>query len=454
MMDVILALGLLFTTASQLRLPGVPVGPGELGLLVWIAATGGRLLLSGTRLRQRALSDLFLFWTIFALALSVGMMTAMATGEEFDLGLMMHDVAAYALVAVASCLCATPLVRLRRVCWILVISGAVSLSLQFAHGMGSISVPGVDPWFWERFRGWSENPNQLAVVCLIVALLAWYQADTAASFAARIAALLALIPAIVVGRMSQSDTFTAALVAAVPGWFVVKVIAWTRAERHKSSLHASLGRLALLALPLLLLSVAPVVLSEAEDIKRFAMGFAKNGGVEAADEANLRITLWHQAFERGLESAMLGLGPGPHLEIPEEIVAGRVNTVQPANTSHPTQNGTANFEAHNTLLDVFTQGGLLAVASLAWLLLRALWCAWRARSAGLVSLLVGVVIFLTTGNIVRHPIVWFAVVLCLTAPAAARALSPGASAATFTPMPPPPRERRSVPAPAPTQRRR
>ena len=416
MMDLILALGLLFTTASQLRLTSVPVGPGELVLLVWIAATVGRLLLSGTRLHTRALSDLLLFWAIFALALSIGMITAMATGEQFDLGLMLHDVAAYGLVAVVSCLCATPLVHLRRVCWILVISGAVSLSLQFAHGMGSISVPGVDPWFWTRFRGWSENPNQLAVACLIVALLAWYLADTAASFAARSTALLALIPAIVVGRMSQSDTFAAALVAAVPAWFVVKMIAWTRAERHQSSLHASLGRLAWLALPLLLLSVAPVVLSEAEGIKRFAMGFAKNGGVEAADEANLRITLWHQAFERGLESAMLGLGPGPHLQIPEEIVAGRVNTVQPINTSHPTQSGAANFEAHNTMLDVFTQGGLLAVASFLWLLAQAAWSAYRSRSAGLMALLAGAATFMMTGNIVRQPVFWFAIVLCLCVP--------------------------------------
>jgi len=69
------------------------------------------------------------------------------------------------------------------------------------------------------------------------------------------------------------------------------------------------------------------------------------------------MTLWRQAIDRGLESGMLGLGPGPHLQIPPSIVAGRVSTgAEPVNIGHPIQNGTANFEAHNTILDLFTQG--------------------------------------------------------------------------------------------------
>jgi hypothetical protein len=34
--DVVLALGLLLTTASQLRVPGLPIGPGEVCLAIWI----------------------------------------------------------------------------------------------------------------------------------------------------------------------------------------------------------------------------------------------------------------------------------------------------------------------------------------------------------------------------------------------------------------------------------
>jgi O-Antigen ligase len=421
MMDGILALGLLFTTASQLRLPGVPIGPGELGLVVWIVAILFRTLLSGAPAssRPRAVSDLLIFWGALALALSLGMITAMATGEAFESDLVLHDAAAYVLVAVVSCLCAAASSRPRRVAWFLVISGAASLSLQYANGIGLIGVPGIDPWFWERFRGWSGNPNQLAILCLIIVLVAFYLADAATSVGTRLAAMLLMIPPLIVGRMSGSDAFMLALAVALAVWFTVKLIVWLHDDGLGLSLRASFARLALLAAPVLLLCLAPLVLSRAEEIKGFAMGFAKHEGAEAADEANLRLTLWRQAIGRGIDSGMMGLGPGPHLQIPLSIVAADLASMgtQPANMSHPTQNGTANYEAHNTILDVFTQGGMLAVASFVWLLLRATQYVYRARSAELMALLAGAAIFMMTGNIVRQPIFWFAIVLCLTVPA-------------------------------------
>jgi len=420
MMDGILALSLLFTTASQLRLAALPVGPGELGLVAWIACTAYKTLVSGAPYRAPTGSALLGFWAAFALALSLGVIVAMFTGERFEPALMLHDVVAYTLIAIVSCsLCTTDPARMRRICWILVACGALSLSLQFANGIGLLQIPGIDPWFWERLRGWSSNPNQLAIVCLVVALLAWHLADTAASSGSRLLALLLLIPPIVVGRMSKSDTFTLALVASLPIWMAAKLIIWTRNDPVEASLRGSIARLSLVALPVLLLCFTPLVVSRAEAVRGLVLGLAKNAGAEAAGEANLRMTLWHEAMQRGIGSGMLGLGPGPHLQIPASIVAGRVNAgIRVENLEHPDQNGTANYEAHNTLLDVFTQGGLLAVASVLWLLWRAIKCVYRARSAGLVSLFAGVTIFMMTGNIVRQPIFWFALMLCLTAPVA------------------------------------
>jgi len=173
----------------------------------------------------------------------------------------------------------------------------------------------------------------------------------------------------------------------------------------------------MVGLPLLLLCVTPLALDEAADIRGFVTGFAKNGGAEVSEETDLRLTLWTQAIERGIHSAMIGLGPGPHLKIPAAIIAGRVSTgVTLINITHPAQNGTANYEAHNTILDVFTQGGLLAVASFLWLLAQATRSAYRSRSAGLMALLAGAATFMMTGNVVRQPVFWFAIVLCLCAP--------------------------------------
>lgn len=419
MMDAILALALLFTTASQLRLQSIPVGPGEIGLVVWIVGMLFKALTSAAPSPSRAVFLLVAFWGVLALALSLGTITALVSGEVFDRELMLHDAVAYAFTAVVSCICAANPSRLPRVGWLLVTSGALLLSLQYANGVGLVHIPGISPWYWERFRGWSDNPAQLALVCLILLLVALYLADTATSVSVRIAAIVLMIPPLIVGRMTQSDTFTLAVAGAILVWVVVKLIVWLRGGRPESSLRAAFARLVLIAAPVLLLGLAPLVMSKAEHVKGVVMGLAKRGGAEAADEANLRLTLWRQAIERGIESGMLGLGPGPHLDIPPSVIAGRVDdNTHPTNVYHPKQNGTLNFEAHNSMLDLFTQGGLLAVTSFVWLLLRATTSALRARSAGLLALMAGAAIMMTTADIVRHPIVWFAIVLCLTAPVA------------------------------------
>jgi hypothetical protein len=87
----------------------------------------------------------------------------------------------------------------------------------------------------------------------------------------------------------------------------------------------------------------------------------------------------------------------------------------PKDNPHPAANGTLNFEAHNTVLDVFTQGGFIAVASLLWLAASAFATAYRARLVGLAALLCGLFTFGMTGLIIREPIFWFAIALCLTA---------------------------------------
>ncbi|MBV8183318.1 MAG: hypothetical protein JOY76_01405, partial [Hyphomicrobiales bacterium] len=71
--------------------------------------------------------------------------------------------------------------------------------------------------------------------------------------------------------------------------------------------------------------------------------------------------------------------------------------------------------AHNTVLDLFTQGGLLAVASFVWVLGSTFVVTFKARLAGLGTLLFGLGVFAVFHLIVRQPIFWFAISLCLVA---------------------------------------
>ena len=100
----------------------------------------------------------------------------------------------------------------------------------------------------------------------------------------------------------------------------------------------------------------------------------------------------------GLETGSLGLGPGPHLERPNVINRHALPTP---------------FEAHSTLLDVFTQGGLLGVIAVCSLFAGTFLLMLRARLDALVALTAALAIFSISHFVLRQPIVWFALALSL-----------------------------------------
>jgi hypothetical protein len=361
---------------------------------------------------------LLLFWFLFAASLSVGTLVAILTDEAFDLQWFLHDALAYPLIGAVACVTvagAQAQPHLDRVAWLFAVLGGISLAVLVVGGQALIPLP-VDPWFWERFRGWSQNPNQLSELSGVLALVCIHLFDTSTRASSRVAALLCMAAALYTGILTESDSFRYALVIAVLLFIVLKLrsrlaIPWLTSF----VLIAMAGALVAFA------SVAPIPLPSIgiQAANNIAGVLSKEGGKSASHETALRESLWRQALYRGVfDSWLLGLGPGPHLAIPAEIVEAHSETTgknDPKNTAHPQANGTANFEAHSTILDLFTQGGLLAVGSFVWLLGAALWRAARSARFGLIALLAGICVFMITGNIVRMPIVWFGIALCLVA---------------------------------------
>jgi O-antigen ligase len=415
--DALLALGLLLATASQLRLGNLPIGPGELCLVIWLILMLGRALDRPGPPLTPALSRLLFFWTVFAFSLSLGFLTGLLIGQQYDPRWVLHDAMAYPLLAAVSCLSvvdpgAGP--RLRRVAWLLITFGAASLALQVAAGWGLIDIPLIQPWFWERFRGWSSNPNQLSLLCGVLALISLHLAETATRLSGRIVAIMCAVLAIYVGRMTQSDTFTLALVVSGPIFIVLKLRTWLSERRN--AVHFAFAWIIVLALPLVLASLVPFTVAAATDAEILVKELSKNGGKDLGQESDLRLALWDNAMQLGMDSAMLGLGPGPHLEIPASILRARENTEDRLeNIEHPQQSSAPNFEAHNTFLDLLTQGGLIAVLSFVWISGLSIFIAYKARLAGLATLICGLSIYCVTGLIIRHPIFWFSIALCLVA---------------------------------------
>jgi O-antigen ligase len=424
MLDVLFAFGLLLSPASQLRLAGSPVGPGEICLLIWIVLTLGREAARLGPPLTPALSRLLIFWSLFAIAQSLGTLTALVIGDEHDAHWFLHDVMAYPLLAAVSCLSviephAGP--RLHRVAWLLSALGTPFLALQFANAWGLIDISSVDPWWWDQFRGWSANPHQLAVLCTVLALLSLHLAETATRLGQRIAAVACAIVPIYAGLLTKTDSFSVILVAAGLIFIAFKFRTWLVSCAPRITFRSAFAWIVVLALPAALVSAAPLAYSIAVEAADFAKAMARENPEQTEEKAELRFELWEQAGMRGVESGMLGLGPGPHLEIPPAIVAGRYGgTFHPKYIEHPEPTFAPNFEAHNTVLDLFVQGGLIAVLSLIWVASTALSTAYRARLAGLPTLLCGLGIYGAATLIIRHPIFWFAIALCLVAGTGAR----------------------------------
>ena len=424
LLDGLLALGLVVLTASQLRPGDLPIGPGEICLGIWVFLMLCREVCRLGPPLTPPLAKLLIFWLVFTIAQSVGTLTAYAIGDRHDPHLFMHDILAYALIAVVSCLSVVEPGagrRLRRVAWLVVVFGTVSFAIQVAQIWMDIDVPGVTPWYWERFRGWSANPNQLAMLCAALGLLSLYLADTATGFGKKTVALACAVLPVYVGRLTKSDTFAIVLVGSIPLFAALKVWTWCSSGHRMLTMRGALAWLVILTVPVTAVAggiLLPSIKAGVEDVAR---DMAKGNESDTEQTASIRLHSWREAVRRGFESGMLGLGPGPHIDIPFSIIAGRQGeTADPKDIEHPEVNGTPNFEAHDTLLDLFTQCGLIGVLSVVWLGGISLLGTLRANLAGLTTMLCGVGVFSIFHLIIRHPIFWFITSLSLVAADAAR----------------------------------
>ncbi len=330
--DVLLALGMLLATASQLRLGNLPIGPGELCLIIWLGLMLVRELGRLGPPMTAALSRMLIFWAVFAFSQSLGFLTGLLIGEQYDPQWLLHDVMAYPLLAAVSCFSVVDpgaKRRLRRVAWLLITFGTAALELQVAAGWTLIDIPVIQPWYWERFRGWSSNPNQLALLCVVLGLLSLHLAETTTRPGARVVAVTCLMLSIYVGRMTGSDTFAMVLVASGPIFIALKLRAWLLLSERRIAVKSAFARIVVFGLPLILASLAPLASVATSDVGIFAKGLSKNGGKELSQESDLRLSLWTEAIQLGIKSGFLGLGPGPHLPIPASILEGRAKTSAP-----------------------------------------------------------------------------------------------------------------------------
>lgn len=334
-----------------------------------------------------------------------------------DWSLVAHDIAAYGLLAALTLLIAAgpdASRRLNRLLAMVVALGAGLLLLQLANAGGWFTLPNVDPWYWDRMRGWEDNPNQFALLCLLIGFLGVALVDRSRTIAAKAFASICAAIALATGLLAKSNAFPAVVAAA---FLVIALLKARRAlnridRRGFPATNATVAVVALAAYAMCLFALV--------DGPQIGLPHALDGlGREDRandEEAALRLKLWTQAIERSLTAYGLGLGPGPHLDIPGSILAGRRGeSAEPINVSHPKPGLAPNFESHNTFLELFLQAGVVGVCSFLWIGVTAILRASRAGFDGLVGLLAAIGAFGSFHVVFRHPLVWLAISLALAA---------------------------------------
>lgn len=399
--DGLLAFALVLTTATQLRPGTSSVGPAEVMMVLWILVAGFRLLRHGVLRLDEPVRVVGGFWLAFVTSLCIGDMVGLLIETRRDGISAIHDIFAYALLLPVSVLAVVQddaSARLTRTAWMCVVFGNFLLVAQFANAYGMFSVSFLHPWYWDRLEGWSTNPNQLALLAAVLQFLALHLAERATSRLGRLAGIACAPLPFLAGAMSLSDTFIVVCICCFLMLGAMTLRRWIVVASSSATQVLSAWAV-MLAVPVLLLSLLPFIpfaMAQADQYANSVYNGTDRSRV-ATSEGAVRLRLWHEAVVRGVGAAGLGLGPGAHLMNP------------PYKREPPPK-----FEAHNTVLDIFTQGGVLGVLAVVWIWGKALKVAWRGHAAGLATATCAIAVFSMFHLIIRQPMFWFTMALSLS----------------------------------------
>jgi O-antigen ligase len=382
------AFGVTLSGATQLRMAGLPLGPSELILVAWILFVVFLLLRGVKFARSRVLLVLGAYWLGALILLGLGALIAVQT-RRADLGVMVRDGIAFFYVAVLTCFLALRLLDENTYQYHWHFARLTFLFHALAAGLllGLTIVPAqlgpISLWYGGiRFRGWSENPNQMALAMAAMPFLGWWlMRQTSGLFDKAVCALgIALCTA--AGVATESDGLRVAWAASLG---VIAALLFYRVTMRGRSRWLYISHIMVPAL------VVAIGVYLGDELVAYFSHVAEGIYAEGA-QGEKRFTLWSHGIEAIRASPLFGFGPGPF-----------------SGSSGPFQGG----EAHNSFIDWGMSTGftgiLLFVALLAWVVWRALW----SREVTLVGMWMSVVVVSIFGFVLRQPDFWMVLVLVL-----------------------------------------
>ena len=371
------ALGMALTTATQLRGGGGSAGPGEVLLAVWIVWSSFVLAAHRRFDRSALLKGALAFWFVALSALSFGFIIHSTNNLAGDAS---HDAMALLLSAILLLTFVAPsgaVARLTRTVMLCLSLSLVPLLSLLVAGLFVSTVGPFNLWYGDRFVGWAENPNQVALLTTPAPLICLYWAIAFRGWRRWGAASLG-IAAVVIGLASQSDALRVSwivtlLFTAVAGWCRLAARARTRVRPAVIALGIVPAAVVITGL-----SVGPVIVQRALDFGRTTY--------EQGDQGVDRVSAWTNGAQVILASPLFGRGPGAH--------AGELNSSD-------------TMEAHNTFIDWGTSSGLVGLAAYVALLAWSTLTVWRRGRILLLSTLASLLVFSMFGYVLRQPMYWF-----------------------------------------------
>ena len=384
---LIFGMGLAASTATQLRLAG-PFGPGEGMLIVWLLLLLFRQLLyqgvfSGSAWLSARVSKI---WILILGSVAAGIIVAQSLGLSSDGG-GVRDLAALFFVAALSV--ALSGVSSTRETWQRLVDAylviiTICLAGLLAIALARVAVV-VDPWFQAiRFRGWSENPNQMALMLAPLPFLILWAYQRTASKARKSWLAFSLAVSLIAGVLCLSEALYLAWGASLGLCSLLAGIAYVR-EPTFSPIVAIWKKI---TFPTILLAgvaalVIPLALRGAEIVAAI---------YEAGNQGETRLLIWGHGLEAAARSPIVGLGPGAF-----------------SGLSGPFQN----YEAHNTFIDILTQAGVFGAAAYVLLLIVAGKRFLATRDLAFIGGFTALVGFSCFHYVLRHPTFWLTIILML-----------------------------------------
>jgi O-antigen ligase len=374
------AVGIVLTTATQLRRSSLPLGPGEVMLAIWILFVGIEIALVRHHSIRPITRVFFWFWIASFISLALGLLSAESLGLT-SLSVF-HDTFAFAFVfsfSIVFLMRVSSNQDLTKTLAIYTSFAIVSLSILFIFPR---LIPLFNTWYGgARFTAWSKDPNQLALLLSTMPFFSLHFLRLSKNKYEKFGCFLLMIMSFILGTATQSDSLRLWWILASLVTIFLMMYRWLSEHAigfispYKISIFK---QILILGFILALVLLGCIVYEKVYAVLSHVYSYGSQGSA--------RLTLWGNAIAALSHSPIFGLGPGAHSGYTKPFLA---------------------VEAHNTFIDWTASYGIVGLICYLSLLGWVGWKVWKNGSVALLAAFISLVGYSVFVYTLRHIIFWF-----------------------------------------------